>query len=690
MNRRAATTKLASATVIALACSIPIAAHAAPGAPDPAFGHLSNGTVLADHGKFDSIVKVLRQTDGKIVTIANGSQSNGEPSVVVTRYLANGALDSSFGVGGVFLKIFPGATFLTDGVLQPDGKIVVVGMSSSPADFFITRLRTNGTLDPAFTPAHPTTNFGGSSVDGATSVALGHSGTIVVAGRSGENTALARYTSTGALDSTFSGDGLTTHDFGGQSEADAVAVLPSGKIIVAGTESNGTSPRVLVARFNITGALDATFGSGGRVATNSTPITSTSTLLLQGTKIVIAGIVSITTAALTRYDANGARDNTFGSTGTTQVAVGKFVRLNDLFADTSGRLVAVGQSAFQDNFPDVHAFLSLFRFSAAGVRDASFGCSGRVLTEVLGNGAGTNYDSAIALSGAADGNDILAGGLAIDFNGDDLPPADDLLARYDGDTTSAPGYALFRGNGGISAFGNAPACGSMTGLPLNAPIVGLAFNPASPGTWSVASDGGIFSFGTAPFKGSMGGKHLNAPIVGMAATSNGQGYWMVATDGGIFAFGNASFKGSMGGQHLNSPIVGMAPTHDGKGYWLVARDGGVFAFGTAAFKGSMGGRHLNAPVVGMAATPDNKGYWLVASDGGIFSFGSAHFSGSTGNIHLAAPVVGMAADPDGVGYWLAARDGGLFAFSAKFSGSTGGTPFPASSNRSTIGIAAAP
>jgi hypothetical protein len=31
----------------------------------------------------------------------------------------------------------------------------------------------------------------------------------------------------------------------------------------------------------------------------------------------------------------------------------------------------------------------------------------------------------------------------------------------------------------------------------------------------VASDGGIFSFGDAPFQGSLGGVHLNAPVVGM-------------------------------------------------------------------------------------------------------------------------------------------------------------------------------
>jgi hypothetical protein len=92
----------------------------------------------------------------------------------------------------------------------------------------------------------------------------------------------------------------------------------------------------------------------------------------------------------------------------------------------------------------------------------------------------------------------------------------------------------------------------------------------------------------------------------------------------------------------------------------------------------------------MAVAKDGNGYWLVASDGGVFAFGSARFAGSTGGIHLNQPIVGIAADPDGRGYWMAARDGGVFSFDAHFAGSTGATPFPVGSVRSTIGIAATP
>ena len=203
-----------------------------------------------------------------------------------------------------------------------------------------------------------------------------------------------------------------------------------------------------------------------------------------------------------------------------------------------------------------------------------------------------------------------------------------------------PGYRMAAADGGVFSFCE-PFHGSMGGVHLNRPIVGMASTPDRGGYWLVASDGGIFSFGDATFHGSMGAVPLNRPIVGMAATPDGKGYWLVASDGGIFSFGDAAFHGSTGAIHLNQPIVGMASTPDGRGYWLVASDGGIFSFGDAAFHGSMGGVPLNRPIVGMAATPDGKGYWLVASDGGIFSFGTAGFQGSAGGTVLDAPIVGM-------------------------------------------------
>jgi hypothetical protein len=217
---------------------------------------------------------------------------------------------------------------------------------------------------------------------------------------------------------------------------------------------------------------------------------------------------------------------------------------------------------------------------------------------------------------------------------------------------------------GVWPSGNVRGVGDATQpsplVALAATVVGAAADPSG-GLWVVGADGGVFALGGAPFFGSLGGITLNAPVVGVAATPDGGGYWLVSADGGVFAFGDAGFFGSMAGSTLNAPMVGMAATHDGGGYWLVSADGGVFAFGDATFFGSMAGSTLNGPVVGMA-TPDSGGYWLAAHDGGVFAFGDATFEGSAGALDLVAPVFSMAGTPSGHGYWLSGADGGIFAY----------------------------
>jgi outer membrane protein assembly factor BamB len=266
-----------------------------------------------------------------------------------------------------------------------------------------------------------------------------------------------------------------------------------------------------------------------------------------------------------------------------------------------------------------------------------------------------------------------------------LTGTDNGIAAFDGPSGPPPpappppaptaGYWLAAADGGVFSFGTAAFHGSLGGVHLAAPIVGMAPTTDHRGYWLVGADGGVFSFGDARFYGSTGRVRLAQPIVGIAAAPDGLGYWLVARDGGVFSFGpGAHFYGSTGAIRLARPVVGMTADGATGGYWLVASDGGIFSF-HAPFYGSTGGIRLAQPVVGMAAAPGGLGYWMVASDGGIFTFGpGAHFYGSTGGVPLIRPVVGMGVDRATGGYWTVASDGGVFSFHAPFEGSTGGVP----------------
>ena len=105
----------------------------------------------------------------------------------------------------------------------------------------------------------------------ATDGALDGQGRIVVAGatsKEGGHTgmAVARFTATGAVDRTFGGDGAVAIEFGADVPAEAVAVAPDGKIVVAGVRRSGTAPpRITVVRLNEDGTLDRAFGDAGRL-----------------------------------------------------------------------------------------------------------------------------------------------------------------------------------------------------------------------------------------------------------------------------------------------------------------------------------------------------------------------------------------------------------------------------------------
>jgi hypothetical protein len=73
----------------------------------------------------------------------------------------------------------------------------------------------------------------------------------------------------------------------------------------------------------------------------------------------------------------------------------------------------------------------------------------------------------------------------------------------------------------------------------------------------VGADGGVFAFGDARFFfGSLAGVKLSGPVVGIASDMAGNGYWLGGKDGGIFTFGKARFHGSFVGQAA-SPVIAV-------------------------------------------------------------------------------------------------------------------------------------
>src|SRR5204862_2923734 len=100
--------------------------------------------------------------------------------------------------------------------------------------------------------------------------------TIVLAGYAYDyatgqyDAAIARYDGTGALDASFGVDGLAKVDFGQVSDrARSVAVLADGRLLLGGfADDMAGNADFALARLTVGGVLDASFGVGGVVLTD--------------------------------------------------------------------------------------------------------------------------------------------------------------------------------------------------------------------------------------------------------------------------------------------------------------------------------------------------------------------------------------------------------------------------------------
>jgi len=254
------------------------------GSLDRSFGNGGIVTTTFPEGSY--AFDVALQPDGKIIAAGTvfvdfnpGDQS--DTDFALARYNPDGSLDTSFGNGGTVTTDFFGNEDDAFSVLiQPDGKIVAVGSANDPAtfyDFAAARFLSNGTIDTTFGVAGKvSTDFGDQNFDRARSAALQADGKIVAAGfaisQNGgvQNFAVARYTSNGVLDTTFSGDGKTQIDFGDCCQsANKVLLQSDGKIITVGYPNTEDSDSdFLLARLSPRGSLDTTFGVGGKVRTS--------------------------------------------------------------------------------------------------------------------------------------------------------------------------------------------------------------------------------------------------------------------------------------------------------------------------------------------------------------------------------------------------------------------------------------
>lgn len=299
---------------------------------------------------------------------------------------ADGVLDTTFGAGLGYVSLPKG--FYARGIaIQPDGKIVVGG-SSSTNTFQIVRYNTDGSFDLTFNTISGTTSsccMGGIGQTGPVgvpfSVCLQPDGSSILVGQdvSGSNFQLAKYTSSGLLDTTYGMNGVVVGPAGYAIDA---SIQPDGRIVTVGTDISG---HLLVVRYNANGSVASTFNVGAFGFAEAIQIQYDG-------KIVIAGTNNAGNMQVVRYTSTGLIDNTFGTNGvvTGPVGVG-----TSLLIQPNGDYVVVGYGL------GVNPPMLAARYTHTGALDVTFGVGGIVTGPVnfLATCATLQSDGKIVIGG---------------------------------------------------------------------------------------------------------------------------------------------------------------------------------------------------------------------------------------------------------------------------------------------------
>ncbi len=249
------------------------------------------------------------QSDGKIIVAGWGEHVNpGYEDMRMWRYNSDGTADTSFGSSGRVYSYRPGGgtgdTFGEEVQIQSDGKILVTGYTettSSDFDMVVWRYTSSGALDTTFNTTGYYIFDSGNGSDYGRSMQVQSDGKYVITGtmrdsRPYNSLAIWRLTSSGALDTTFNTTGYVAYYDAVDIKAAfgrSIKVQSDGKYLIAGNSYNHDAIQknyMTIFRFDTDGSIDTTFNSDGFVI-GAQSANAESILIQPGGKYVAVGYV---------------------------------------------------------------------------------------------------------------------------------------------------------------------------------------------------------------------------------------------------------------------------------------------------------------------------------------------------------------------------------------------------------------
>jgi uncharacterized delta-60 repeat protein len=355
-------------------------------------GTFASGPLLLQVTDYDkeTLTAVKWTPAGGLVAAGWARQvSSGTEKFIVMKMLLDGTLDASFAGDGIKAGPEGRANALA---IQSDGKVILAGTNGT--DFVVQRYLTDGEGDDDFGFDGGVTTALGADAE-AHGVAVDAQGRVVVAGRvkngAAWRLAIVRYMPDGTLDTTFSGDGIQINDLAASSTESihGLVVDGSNRPVVTGEGRVGGLRQLLVARYRSTGVLDTGFSGDGVVLSGlagTDEAAGRAVALDAGGRIVVSGEAWIGTSqrfALARFIAAGVSTGIFDPTfdGDGQVLT-DFPETDDERAgavglDAAGNILSVGHA--RDTETD---FLAVTTHTSAGALLPAFAFDGKLEVEV--------------------------------------------------------------------------------------------------------------------------------------------------------------------------------------------------------------------------------------------------------------------------------------------------------------------
>jgi len=195
---------------------------------------------------------------------------------------------------------------------------------------------------------------------------------------------LAKYTNTGILDNSFGTNGIVTFNDGTTIDNlfFAMTLQSDGKILVGGTNQDYTTLEntYLIRRFNTDGTVDNTFGNNGAAVVFNTlndfgNITNIS--VQTDGKILVSNETESGGPGITRLNANGSLDNTFGTNGLAHPGIGiSGLFYNYVKALDNGKILVAAYINDANQSGATNEIL-VYGLNSNGMTDLAFGVNGK-------------------------------------------------------------------------------------------------------------------------------------------------------------------------------------------------------------------------------------------------------------------------------------------------------------------------